>query len=153
MQLISQHGPGKWAFVARQIEGRCGKQCRERWQNHLSPDSKNNNEWTPEEEALLFELHGELGNRWAKIARCMPGRNDNAVKNHYYKRIGRYLKRGPKGPIAKQRLQRSEDDGEHGLQRWMSHLAPLHSAKSTKGCLVGETTDLEYSSIPNLTDL
>ena len=104
--LIRQHGTGRWAFLARQIPGRCGKQCRERWQNHLSPDCRNNNEWTAEEEASLFALHAELGNKWAQIARRMRGRNDNAVKNHYYKRVGKYLKRGLNfdPTISKQRL-------------------------------------------------
>ena len=126
--LISTHGSGRWAFLARQIPGRCGKQCRERWQNHLCPNKKNNNEWTAEEEELLFALHRELGNKWAQIARRMPGRNDNAVKNHYYKRMGKYLKRGPNvnPAIAKQRLVRPGKLGGSpaaraavaGQQRW-----------------------------------
>jgi hypothetical protein len=103
---VQRCGPGHWANLARQIHGRCGKQCRERWQNHLSPNTVKNNEWTADDERRLFELHEELGNRWAAIARHMPGRNDNAVKNYYYKKMGKYLKRGPNiaPAIAKKRV-------------------------------------------------
>ncbi len=36
---------------------------------------------TPEEGLLIERLVGEIGKRWAEIARRLPGRSDNAVKN------------------------------------------------------------------------
>lgn len=32
-----EQGIVKWSEVAERIEGRIGKQCRERWYNHLDP--------------------------------------------------------------------------------------------------------------------
>ena len=44
--------------------GRIGKQCRERWHNHLNPAIKKE-DWNEYEEWLLFLAHKALGNRWA----------------------------------------------------------------------------------------
>ena len=35
IQLVKVHGTTLWARIARNIQGRSGKQCRERWLNHL----------------------------------------------------------------------------------------------------------------------
>ena len=40
VELVQKYGQKKWSFIARQLHGRLGKQCRERWYNHLSPDSE-----------------------------------------------------------------------------------------------------------------
>jgi hypothetical protein len=47
---------------------RSGKQCRERWYNHIDPKINKNQKWSKEEEDKLFELHSLYGNKWALIA-------------------------------------------------------------------------------------
>ena len=78
----------KWAKIAAHLPGRQGKQCRERFVNHLDPQLKKG-EWTDDEEAILIAMHEHHGNRWANIAKQLPGRSDNDTKNHWYSTIQR----------------------------------------------------------------
>jgi hypothetical protein len=78
----------KWAKIAAHLPGRQGKQCRERFVNHLDPALKKG-EWSDDEEAILIAMHQQYGNRWANISDSLPGRSDNDVKNHWYSTIQR----------------------------------------------------------------
>ncbi len=55
------------------FKNRSGKQCRERWHNHLDPNI-NKDYWTEKEENTLFLKHLEYGNKWSDIAHFLPGR-------------------------------------------------------------------------------
>lgn len=60
------------------INFRIGKQCRERWHNHLNP-LINKNPWTQEEEWILFLSHQLKGNKWSEITLILQGRTDNGI--------------------------------------------------------------------------
>jgi len=97
----------KWAKIASYLPGRQGKQCRERYVNHLDPNLKKG-EWTDDEEAMLIAFHEQFGNRWANIAKQLPGRSDNDVKNHWYSTIQRKFQQHGKEKLVKAAIQQCQ---------------------------------------------
>uniref|UniRef100_A0A452Y791 Uncharacterized protein n=1 Tax=Aegilops tauschii subsp. strangulata TaxID=200361 RepID=A0A452Y791_AEGTS len=73
IQMVKKYGPTKWSTIAQALPGRIGKQCRERWHNHLNPGI-NKDAWTQEEEIRLIQAHHIYGNKWAELSKFLPGR-------------------------------------------------------------------------------
>lgn len=88
--LVTEHGAKRWSFIAKHLQGRTGKQCRERWVNQLDPTIKKD-PWSAEEDAVLQDAHERLGNKWAEIAKRLVGRSENAVKNRWHGSLRRNM--------------------------------------------------------------
>lgn len=63
-----------------------------RWHNHLDPEVKKE-PLTFQEEKIIFEAQRKMGNKWADIAKVLPGRTDNVVKNYFYSTLRRELRK------------------------------------------------------------
>ena len=81
-----------------------GKQCRERWHNHLNPKLSKES-FTLEDEIKVFQYQKQLGNRWSEIAQHFEGRNDNFIKNCFYSAIRRNLRKYNKKKLPSKQLK------------------------------------------------
>ncbi|KAK9287330.1 hypothetical protein L1049_015745 [Liquidambar formosana] len=100
--------------VTKYIGGlnRCRKSCRLRWLNYLRPNIKRG-DFALDEDDLIIRLHRLLGNRqapfffsffffifcvWSLIARRIPGRTANDIKNYWNSCLSKKIASEKKNP-------------------------------------------------------
>ncbi|XP_050221496.1 transcription factor MYB35 isoform X2 [Mercurialis annua] len=100
LAYVSNFGIGNWTLVPKKAGlNRCGKSCRLRWTNYLRPDL-NHDHFTPHEEDLIINLHKAIGSRWSLIAKQLPGRTDNDVKNYWNTKLRKKLSKLGIDPVT-----------------------------------------------------
>lgn len=90
IKLVKDLGVDQWAAISKNLPSRDRKQCRQRWIYHLNPDINKEERFSVEEENTFETMHKKLGNKWAAIAKSLPGRTNKDVLC-YYNRIQRRI--------------------------------------------------------------
>jgi Myb-like DNA-binding domain len=113
-QLVREHGLRRWAFIATFLQTKTQKQVYARWRDYLQP-SLTTEPWTQEEQKKLLELQAKMGNQWAELAKMLPGRSPNAIKNRFHatkRKLERaYSKADPMlTPLEEAEEEDAEDD-------------------------------------------
>ncbi|KAM3139890.1 hypothetical protein pb186bvf_007921 [Paramecium bursaria] len=87
VRLVTLHGRN-WKLIECEMQGRTGKQIRERFLNNLDPEI-NKEKFTEQEDLTILQQYRIFGPKWSEISKMLERRPENQVKNRFYSYIKR----------------------------------------------------------------
>ncbi|KAK8876241.1 hypothetical protein M9Y10_006436 [Tritrichomonas musculus] len=147
IELVKKNGDRSWNLISSLMGTRSQRQCRERWKHYLSCDSKESSKpWSKEEDAILIQKYNELGSKWTKIARELPGRSDLQVKIRYLKTLKNKKRR------SKTKVIESESSDEYFDDEFFDKDGEIVDTQEQKQHNKCEQKSSNAESIPSLTN-
>lgn len=111
-RLVKVNGARRWDTIAKEMPGRTGRQCRDRFKNYLQPELVNG-QWTDEEDRLLRQKVKEHGLHWSTIVKDFPGRSQSNLKNRWYS----HLLRTPEHDVNEAEVRNDTDTENEGKRK------------------------------------
>eukprot|EP01036_Dinobryon_divergens_P025823 gene25823-34411_t len=119
----------KWSKIAESLNiNRTGKQCRERYNNHLRPEIKKG-EWSEDEDQILLSMNELYGNKWTLIAQYLPGRSDNSIKNRWHVIVRNQDDNGDQKKLYESHSDSSDHEAEVSSHPILSSYPAFHDSK------------------------
>ncbi|CAK8536680.1 unnamed protein product [Lathyrus sativus] len=143
---LTQNGHESWhSLPARAGLQRCGKSCRLRWINYLSPYIKRGN-FSLEEDRTIIQLHALLGNKWSTIATLLPRRTDNEIKNHWNTNIKKRLIKMGIDPITHKPISKTKNSDDIAIKHMVQWESVRLEAEARSSSMLGKT---KLESLPS----
>ncbi|KAJ8763728.1 hypothetical protein K2173_003510 [Erythroxylum novogranatense] len=139
---IQRYGCWNWRKIPKFAGlSRCGKSCRLRWLNYLRPGVKHGN-FSEEEDDLIIQMHRKHGNKWSRIAKKLPGRTDNEIKNHWHTNLKKHHKQ-------MQTAVQEKDDPRENSESVVDHIEMLETENSVTNATSQEKMGERISCLPS----